>query len=162
MLLVNYNVNSEIQVSLFTSAGVAITGAAYTAITCTFKKYGSSTWTTKTLNTSTWREVGSGLYYITFSDEDTNTYGNFYYRAVHTTGYFTGVAKITDYATEAVLLQNIYNILSEKVNTADILTRERELDNLVEFAQDTYDQLVDDISQLELQIRSLNNRIAAL
>ena len=162
MLKIDYNAAQELQVSLFTSSGSAITGAAHGDVTCYYKKEGASSWTTKTLDSGNWREDGSGLYYVTFDSTDTDTYGTFVYRVVHANGYFTGHATITDWASEATQLQNIYDLLATKVNKEALLERERALDNQLTRLIKMADELDNAYTELITDIAYLKNRIASL
>ena len=162
MWYLDYNTEQEAPVLLLTSLGSSIVGAVAGDITFYFKKNGASSWTSKTLNASTWRESGSGIYYVTFSASDTDTYGTFLWRATHASGYAADVAEITDYATEAALLQDIYDLIATKANKSDISDRERALDNQLDALAKAYSSQSDAISHLQMQIAALKARIAAL
>ena len=157
----DYSAVSEVFVTLCTSAGVAITGVTYSNITVKIKKP-SGTWTTKTMQASYWREVGSGLYYLTLSASDTDTYGNLGYLVTHASGYFCAFVNVTDYATEAALLQNIYDRMATKVNKTDILTREKALDQQIEALADQVSGFSDDLATINAALVTLRRRISEL
>jgi hypothetical protein len=161
MFNTDYNQSADLPVFLFTSAGVAITGALHTAVTVYYKKQGATSWTTKVMSASNWTESSGGLYYITFTPTELNTYGNFWFRTVHASGYYVGGVTITDYATEATSLANIYTLISTKVNKDDILDRERALDTQVSYLQKLYNEMLTDIQEINNQLAGLRRRIGS-
>ena len=147
---------------MYTSAGVAIPGLAAGDVTCYFKKSGDTSWTTKVLDASTWSEESGGLYYITFTATDLGVYGNFVYFVLYGSDYGTGTVLVTDYSSEADTLQDIYDLMSLKVNKSDILVRERDLDNVVKALGKSYAQSITDLIQMFNELTALKSRIAAL
>lgn len=162
MLKADHNIEGELPVALFTAAGAAITGATAGSIVAKYKKYGATSWITKTMSGANWREAGSGLYYITFTAGETDTYGLFNYWVEHTNGYGINAVQIDDYATEAATLQAIYDRMATKVNKLDILDRERDLDNQIKFLGRSYDEVMDDVIHLQSEVAALQARITAL
>jgi len=160
----DYNTESELQVSIYTQAGTAVTGLEAADVTCYYKKYGDSTWTSKTLDSANWREDSdsAGTYYITFTGTEMNTYGYFSYRAHYGVSYGVGVVNITDYADEAAQLQEIYDLMATKVDKADLVVLERDKDNVVTYLSSAYDQLLSQFEQLSMEVAGMNARIAAL
>ena len=157
----DYSAAADLPVSLFTSAGVAITGAAYSSITVYYQKYGASAWASKTMSAANWTEDAGGLYYITFLATELDTYGLFKYRVVHASGYYTGMVTVSDYATEADSLSTIYATIATKVNKNDIIEREVALDRQVAYLQRLYADMLDDIREVERQLAGLRRRIGS-
>lgn len=162
MMKADYNNEGELPVALFTSGGAAIVGATAASVVVKYKKYQATSWATKTMSAANWREVGGGLYYITFTAGETDTYGVFAYWVTHTNGVAFNLVQIDDYATEAAILQDIYDRLATKVNKLDIMDRERDLDSQVKALARSYEQAMDDITHLQNEVAVLNTRIAAL
>ena len=161
MFRVDYNVETEVPVTLLTSGRNAIAGAADTDVTVYIKKYGGA-WTAKSLSAAQWREVGSGLYYMTLTAAETDTYGTMFYHVDHASGYYGSALQVEDYNTEAVLLQDIYDDMKTRVSKEDILTRERVLDEQNNWVARRIPEMTDEMTQLNLQIIALRRRIALL
>lgn len=157
----DYSAAADLPVSLFTSAGVDITGALHSSVTVYYKKYGASAWVAKTMSAANWTEDAGGLYYITFLATELDTYGLFQYRVVHASGYYTGVVTVSDYATEAASLSSIYSTIAAKVNKNDIIDREVALDRQVAYLQKMYAEMLDDLGEVEKQLAGLRRRIGA-
>lgn len=160
----DYSTEQDLPVVLYSITGVVLTGLVHGDISLYYKKYGDTSWATKTLNAANWREDSGGMYYITFTASETDTYGRFVYyvRYDATNDYGTNIVLITDWETEASQLQDIYDLLAAKVNKSDILDRERRLDQQVDYLAKDRAALQEILTQLQLQVSGLRYRIAQL
>ena len=161
MFNTDFNEAADLPVDLFTSAGAAITGALYSSVTVQYKKYGGAVWVTKTMSGANWTEDAGGLYYISFTADELDTYNTFQYKVVHASGYFVGLINVSDYATEAASLSSIYSLIATKVSKNDIIDREVSLDKQVAYLQKLYAGMLDDIRELERQAAGLRRRIGS-
>jgi hypothetical protein len=162
MMKADHNTEGEMPIALFDASGTAITGALASSVTVKYKKYNDTSWSTKSMSGANWREAGSGLYYISFTAAETDTYGAFSYWVAHASGVGFNIVQIDDYATEAATLQAIYDRLGTKVNKLDIIDRERDLDNQLKSLARAYEQALDDITHLQNEVAALQARIIAL
>ena len=162
MLLVDYGTEQALAITMYTSAGLAITGLEAGDITCYYKRYGDTSWTTKVLSAANWSEDSGGLYSITFTASELGVYGNFVYFVRYGSEYGAATVLVTDYSSEADTLQDIYDLMSLKVNKSDILIRERDLDNVVKALGKSYTQSNTDLIQVYNELTALKSRIAAL